>query len=90
MAAKDFQALLGKHVQKERSLVANDCGRPPEERDYGIGPWKPKNQLGQTVYGKDMAAWQQCADRVMASKFSKEKEAMEREAVSAGRRAGLF
>lgn len=82
--------MLSRHAEKERSLVAKDCGWPPEGRDYDIGPWKPKNQLGQTMYDKEMAAWRQCADRIMATKFKKEDEAMTREAADAARRAGMF
>lgn len=87
---RDYRSVINSQVQRERLLVAGDCGRPPEERDYDIGPWKPKNQLGQTMYNREMAAWRQCADRVMATKFKTENDAMTREALEAGKRDGIF
>lgn len=75
--------LAVKQSERRAALVAGDCGEEPDHRDYGLKSPFPGlrnasgeyvNPTGQSLYSRDLRQYNECANRVMTTKYKNESE----------------
>ena len=86
---EEFRAISDKLVKKRELLVYGKCGSTPDERSYGLRASGPRDVLGETMYKKDLAIWEKCADKQMATKHKKEDKEITDEMINALKRAEM-
>lgn len=79
-----MMAVARKIAQRIEGLVFSDCGERPLTKSYDIRyKGDPQNKLGSTAYQRAEDDWNRCSERVMKTKYRKEKQEMDKEMMMA-------